>query len=139
MAKKSTPDDSRIAEAGAWQGTIPADGTRRGVILKAVEDFLGEDLGVVKAPLEVADAVELALLEHAEKAGAPAVEGADSWQFEFPEVNNPEVDESKWRWRLLGNGGAVVAQSLGYDTKTEAEEGAETFKAHAASAGFPIG
>lgn len=131
MPKK--PDDTRIAEAAAWQGTEPADGTRRGVILAALRaESPGDEL-------DLADAIELALLQAAEKDGPAAVEGAETWQFEFPEINNPEDDEVRWRWRLIAGGNDIAAQSKSYPKKKEAEASAEEFKTHASRAGFPIG
>lgn len=150
MTKKATPpEDVRVAESGAWEGTEPANGTRRGLIRNAVFDLIrnwqirykpDEDPAATSnAALAIADATELALLKSAETTTeTPQVEGAESWQFEFPEVNDPEVDGSTWRWRLIAGGGDIAAQSVDYATKAEAEEGAETFKAHAARAGFPL-
>lgn len=78
---KSEPLDSRVANAEAWQGHEPADGTRRQVVRETIHGFL-TDAGAVdleKAPggakglsLALADVIELSLLEAAEDAGPPA-------------------------------------------------------------------
>lgn len=136
---KSTPDDSRIAEANHWQGTEPSGGTRRAVIRDAIAEFSVGEGSLADNALGIADAIELALLEATEKDGPPVVDGAETWQFEFPEVNDPMTDDApRWRWRLNA-AGETVAQSESYSTKEQAEEMADAFKAHAAHAGFPLG
>lgn len=133
----ANPEDTRISEAAAWQGTLPRAGTRRAIVLAAIEAF-SEDLGVAASP-ELADAVELALLQAVEQGGPVAIEGGETWQVEFPEVNDPATDDDpKWCWRLNA-AGEIVMQSEGYPTKEKAEEMAEIFKSHAVRAGVPLG
>jgi hypothetical protein len=60
ICKELSPDDARILiDAAAWRGQPPAEGTRRRLILDAIQK--GDVLSDIEA-LEIADTVELAFL-----------------------------------------------------------------------------
>lgn len=112
--------DPRINETGSWQGTIPAEDTRRGVILAAIQTQIAQ---TPDDELSIADAIELALLEHP----SPVVEGSSTWQFQIVESGDPLEDETEWCWRL-NIAGETVVQSEGYPTEKQAEEKKDVFK-----------